>query len=193
MAFASALVFLSQENRDALVLAQGFSSNAMADFSRIMQIKSLRTLQCLLLLLLYSALSSSSALTWYISGLCSRMCMDLGLHSERTIAVSGKGESTEDEVDAKRRLFWVTYTFRVTRVNEQLAAWNDQALLLSDLTTFITEWWRYWYQNALLILHRPSPTISRPDPQTLLTCYSAAKSLIQLSFIRVHKGPTDFT
>ncbi|KAK7408707.1 hypothetical protein QQX98_009123 [Neonectria punicea] len=262
MAFASALVFLSQENRDALTLAQEFSSNAMADFSRIMQIKSLRTLQCLLLLLLYSVLSSSSAPIWYISGLCSRMCVDLGLHSERTIAVSGKGEATEDEVDAKRRLFWVTYTFErtlsimlgrpftlddstidvkfptkslptskrsqilhwlklqrlqseivgrlyigrdesshtqsdlstwVTGMNEQLAAWNDQALLLSDSTTFSTDWWRYWYQNALLILHRPSPTISRPDPQTLLTCYSAAKSLIQLSFIRVDKGLTDFT
>ncbi|KAH6962208.1 fungal-specific transcription factor domain-containing protein [Ilyonectria sp. MPI-CAGE-AT-0026] len=262
MSFASALVFLSQENRDALTLAQEFSSNAMAEFSSIMQIKSLHTLQCLLLLLLYSVLSSSSAPVWYISGLCSRMCVDLGLHSERTIAVSGKGEATEDEIDTKRRLFWVTYTFErtlsimlgrpftledstidvkfpttslptskrsqilhwlklqrlqseivsrlyisrdeasqtqadlskwVTEMNQQLATWNDQALLLSDSTSFNTDWWRYWYQNALLILHRPSPSISRPDPQTLHTCYNAAKSLIQLSFIRVNKGLTDFT
>lgn len=114
MSFASALVFLSQENRDALTLAQEFSSNAMAEFSSIMQIKSLHTLQCLFLLLLYSVLSSSSAPVWYISGLCSRMCVDLGLHSERTIVVSGKGEATEDEIDTKRRLFWVTYTFERT-------------------------------------------------------------------------------
>ncbi|KAH7121885.1 fungal-specific transcription factor domain-containing protein [Dactylonectria estremocensis] len=262
MAFASTLIFLSQENRDALTLAQEFSSNAMVEFSSIMQIKSLQTLQCLLLLLLYSVLSSSSAPVWYISGLCSRMCVDLGLHSERTIAVSGKGQATEDEIDTKRRLFWVTYTFErtlsimlgrpftledsaidvkfpmaslptnkrsqilhwlklqrlqseivsrlyinrdeslhtqadiskwVTEMNTQLAAWNDQALLLSDSTSFGTDWWRYWYQNALLILHRPSPTISRPDPQTLQTCYGAAKSLIQLSFIRVNRGLTDFT
>lgn len=78
-------------------------------------------------------------------------------------------------------------------MNQQLATWNDQALLLSDSTSFNTDWWRYWYQNALLILHRPSPTISRPDPHTLHTCYNAAKSLIQLSFIRVNKGLTDFT
>ncbi|KAF7551861.1 hypothetical protein G7Z17_g4691 [Cylindrodendrum hubeiense] len=262
MSFASSLVFLSQENRDALALAQEFSSNAMAEFSSIMQIKSLQTLQCLLLLLLYSVLSSSSAPVWYISGLCSRMCVDLGLHSERTIAVSGKGEATEDEIDTKRRLFWVTYTFErtlsimlgrpftledstidvkfpmtslptnrrsqilhwlklqrlqseivsrlyisrdegshppgdiskwVTEMNQQLAAWNDHALLLADSTSFSTDWWRYWYQNALLILHRPSPANSRPDTQTLHTCYNAAKSLIQLSFIRVNKGLTDFT
>ncbi|KPM44491.1 hypothetical protein AK830_g1986 [Neonectria ditissima] len=262
MAFASALVFLAQENRDALTLAQEFSSNAMADFSCIMQVKSLRTLQCLLLLLLHSVLSSSSAPIWYISGLCSRMCVDLGLHSERTLAVSGRGEATEEEVDTKRRLFWVTYTFErtlgimlgrpftlddstidvkfpntslptnkrsqilhwlklqrlqseivgrlymtrdessdsqgdlpawISGMNTQLAAWNDEALLLSDATSFSTDWWRYWYHNALLILHRPSPTLSRPDPQTLLTCYSAAKSLIQLSFVRVTKGLTDFT
>ncbi|KAH6876335.1 fungal-specific transcription factor domain-containing protein [Thelonectria olida] len=258
MSFASALVFLSQENRDALTLAQEFSSNAMTEFSAIMQVKSLRTLQCLLLLLLYSVLSSSSAPIWYISGLCSRMSVDLGLHSERTITVS----ATEDEIDTKRRLFWVTYTFErtlstmlgrpftlddstidvefpmsslpsskrsqilhwlklqrlqsdivsrlyisqaegprspgelsqwVAEMNQQLSSWHDQALQLSDSTSTSTDWWRYWYQNALLILHRPSPTNSRPSSQTLQTCYNAAKSLVQLSFIRVNRGLTDFT
>ncbi|KAF7558067.1 hypothetical protein G7046_g5870 [Stylonectria norvegica] len=262
MTFASSLVFLSQENRDALALAQGFCSNAMADFSTIMQLKGVRTLQCLLLLLLYSILSSSSAPVWYISGLCTRMCVDLGLHSERTIALSGKGQATEDEVDSKRRLFWVTYTFDRTlstmlgrpftlddatidvkfpqtslpvakrlqiihwlklqrlqseivsrlyiirddkshpkcdlstwtvEMTQQLAAWNDEALTLSEPTGPNMDWWRYWYQNALLILHRPSPTNSKPSSQTLLTCYEAAKSLIHLSFIRVNRGLTDFT
>ncbi|CAM1501199.1 Fc.00g103610.m01.CDS01 [Cosmosporella sp. VM-42] len=262
MTFASSLVCLSQENREALGLAQGFSSNAMAEFSTIMQIKGVRTLQCLLLLLLYSVLSSSSAPIWYISGLCMRMCVDLGLHSERTISVSGKGEATEDEIDTKRRLFWVTYTFDrtlsimlgrpftlddatidvkfpehslptgkrsqilhwlklqqlqseivsrlyiirdetshpqcnlstwIAEMTQQLATWNDETLSLTESTGPNIDWWRYWYQNALLILHRPSPTNSRPHSQNLLTCYGAAKSLIQLSFIRVNRGLTDFT
>lgn len=262
MTFASSLVFLSQENRDALGLAQGFSSNAMADFSTIMQVKSVRTLQCLLLLLLYSVLSSSSAPIWYISGLCMRMCVDLGLHSERTISISGQGNATREEIDTKRRLFWVTYTFDrslsimlgrpftlddatidvkfpdqslpvekksqvlhwlklqrlqsdivsrlyiirddkshstcdlttwIAQMTQQLAAWNDEAMNLTESGGPNIDFWRYWHCNALLILHRPSPASTGTHNQSQLTCYSAAKSLIQLSFIRVNRGLNDFT
>ena len=260
--FASSLVFLSQENREALGLAQGFSSNAMAEFSTIMQVKSVRTLQCLLLLLLYSVLSSSSAPIWYISGLCMRMCVDLGLHSERTISVSGKGKATQEEIDTKRRLFWVTYTFDrslsimlgrpftlddatidvefpeqslplgkkaqilhwlklqrlqsdivsrlyiirddkshsasdlstwIAEMTQQLAIWKDEAMTLTEPGGPNIDFWRYWHCNALLILHRPSPNNAETHKHGQLTCYEAAKSLIQLSFIRVNRGLTDFT
>ena len=111
MIFAISLLTLSKDNPRALTLAESFHGTAMADLTAVMQNKSLETLQCLFLLLLYSLLNSSAAPIWYISGLCTRMCIDLGLHSERTIRLSQSGVATDYEIDCKRRLFWVTYTF----------------------------------------------------------------------------------
>lgn len=262
--FTVSLVYLSHENPEALALAQSFNSNAMSDLSSIMQSKDIRTVQCLLLLLLSCLLNTSSAPIWYISGLCMRMCIDLGFHSERTIEISGAGP---EENDLKRRLFWVTFGFdrslstmlgRPFTVDDSkidvklpdrslpeksrsqilhwiklqqilskivsrtqpiqgsaskgsvdegsdivswtadmaraLSLWHDEAANLSDPSNFSLDWWRYWYQNALLVLHRPSskaPTLNNQD--SWATCYTAAKTTIQLTFIRANKGTGDST
>jgi hypothetical protein len=111
MVLSISLVYLAPESPESLGLARGFSSNAVTQLSTIMQSKSHRTLQCLLLLLLSSILNSTSSPIWYISGLCIRMTVDLGFHSEKTIKLQGRRIATEDEIDLKRRLFWVAYTF----------------------------------------------------------------------------------
>ncbi|CAK7212659.1 hypothetical protein SEUCBS140593_001577 [Sporothrix eucalyptigena] len=280
MVFAIALVVLSRENPESLGLAKSFSSAAMADFSTIMQRKNVRTLQCLLFLLLWSIIDSSSAPIWYISGLCMRMCVDLGFHSETTIRVSTgpNSSATESEMDVKRRLFWVTYTFDRTlgtllgrpftltdslidvqlpqhalsgakhdqilhwfklqqlqsqivyrlyslrddnKVSSQqnqhtrtpsapldmgadgtarwkadmaaqLRQWGAQATSLADPNGHTLDWWEYWHQNAILLLHRPSPLKPQLDADEADTCCTAAQHMIQLSFTRLQRGSADF-
>lgn len=53
--------------------------------------------------------------------------------------------------------------------------------------------WSYWYQNALLILYRPSPNNPVHGTEASSTCYTAAKNMIQSSFVRLHKGLMDFS
>ncbi|KAF4338663.1 purine utilization positive regulator [Fusarium beomiforme] len=115
MVLAISLMFMAGDHSESTVLSKGFTANAMSDIGLIMQTKNVQSLQCLLLLLLLSILDSSSAPVWYISGLCMRMCIDLGYHSETTIAISSSAVESEakkvSEADMKRRLFWVTYSF----------------------------------------------------------------------------------
>jgi hypothetical protein len=115
MVLAIPLISMAGNHEQSHALSKGLTANAMADVSLIMQTKNVQSLQCLLLLLLLSILDSSPAPVWYISGLCMRMCIDLGYHSERTISMSSSVDlnevHTEEEADTKRRLFWVTYSF----------------------------------------------------------------------------------
>lgn len=269
MVFAISLVSLSRENHESLAMSKGFTTNAMADLSLIMQTKNVQTMQCLLLLLLSSILDSSSAPVWYISGLCIRMCVDLGYHSEATILISSSesGNKTEqdNEADTKRRLFWVTYSFDRTlsillgrpftfddsmadihlpgssllphrrpqvlhwlelqrlqseivhklhvvrdsksrgdepeldlsswtiNMADRLEAWNAAAQSLTDSDGHDINWWGYWYRTALLILYRPSSSRPNLSGADMSSCYLAAKNLIQLSFLRISEGLTDFT
>ncbi|RGP58894.1 hypothetical protein FLONG3_11348, partial [Fusarium longipes] len=271
MVLAIPLMSMAGNHDESHALSKGFTANAMADVSLIMQTKSVKSLQCLLLLLLLSILDSSPAPVWYISGLCMRMCIDLGYHSERTISMSlsaGLDEAqTEQEADNKRRLFWIAYSFdrtfnillnrpftfdnlsvdinlpgcsltpdnrrqtlhwlelqrlqseivhklhttqKVAGGHEEedselelsrwtderaqsLKDWNRVAQTLADPYGYDVNWWGYWYKTVLLILYRPSllrPNLSTSDS---LSCYMAAKDLIQLSFLRISEGLADFT
>lgn len=82
---------------------------ASSHLGNALRTKDHRAVQCLLLVLLSSTLSSESAPMWYISGICMRMCVDLGYHSEQTIRYNAN-DTTDPELDVKRRLFWVAYT-----------------------------------------------------------------------------------
>ena len=265
MVLSISLVYLSRESPETMALARSFSSTAMTQLSTIMRVKNHQTLQCLLLLLLSSILNSMSAPVWYISGLSVRMCVALGFHSEKTIRLSGRRAGTDDEVDTKRRLFWVTYTFDRTlatmlgrpftleddkidvlfpnkclptsrkaqflhwlklqrlqseivhrlyttkenqdqsskeqsdlsnwtaAMTQKLLAWNEEAAGLAEPGACDLDWWRYWYHNAMLILHRPLPNNPRPPDKAVSTAYESAKNMIHLSFIRISKSSPDFT
>jgi hypothetical protein len=269
MVLSISLIFMSSDHDESLAISKGFTANAMADVSLIMQTKNVQSVQCLLLLLLLSILDSTSAPVWYISGLCMRMCIDLGYHSEKTIAISSSARESDvekvNEADTKRRLFWVTYSFDRTlnillgrpftfddftidihlpdqslvprkrrqilhwlelqqlqseivhklhtvrgdatrpdqeeaefsqwtnEMAQSLKAWNSVAQTLTDSDGHNINWWGYWYRTALLILYRPSPSRPNLNATDTLSCYLAAKDLIQLSFLRISEGLMDFT
>lgn len=271
MVLAIPLMSMAGDHDESHALSKDLTANAMVDVSHIMQAKNVQSLQCLLLLLLLSIVDSSSAPVWYISGLCMRMCIDLGYHSERTIAMSSSMGATdtrkEEEADIKRRLFWIACSFDRTfnvllgrpftfdslpvdvdlpgcsltptnrqqtlhwlelqrlqsvivhklhgtrdaidrhrtedlelelsqwtiKMAENLREWNSVAQTLADPCGYDANWWSYWHRTALLILYRPSslrPSLSSPET---LSCYVAAKELIQLSFLRISEGLADFT
>ncbi|KAJ0414073.1 fungal-specific transcription factor domain-containing protein [Aspergillus carlsbadensis] len=249
----------SNEDEDALTLAESLYSSAMSDLTKVMEHKGLETLQCLLLLVLYSLLHFSATPIWHISGLSMRMCIDLGLHSEGTIKASRDGKASDAEIDCKRRLFWATYTLdrtlsimlgrpftledkyidvaypelslpddkrkgtvhwiklqrlqsiAVSRSHvasdqqprsqstdtkdlaDELEAWNQEASVVTNTSRYNSDWWRYWYHNTLLILHRPSPNSTSLNMDYLSTCYTAAKNVIEGSFIRLHTDRLDVT
>jgi hypothetical protein len=269
MVLSISLIFMSSDHDESLAISKGFTANAMADVSLIMQTKNVQSVQCLLLLLLLSILDSTSAPVWYISGLCMRMCIDLGYHSEKTIAISSSARESDvervNEADTKRRLFWVTYSFDRTlnillgrpftfddftvdihlpgqslvpgkrrqilhwlelqrlqseivhklhtvrddvarpdqeetefsqwtnEMAQRLKGWNSVAQTLTDSDGHNINWWGYWYRTALLILYRPSPSRPNLNATDTLSCYLAAKDLIQLSFLRISEGLMDFT
>jgi hypothetical protein len=112
MVLAISVLSTAGDNPQALKLAEHYYDSAVTRLTSIMRKKDLSSLQCLLLFLLYSLKHSTRAPIWYISGLSMRMCVDLGLHSEKIIWMQKNGDSLASRVqaDTKRRLFWVTYS-----------------------------------------------------------------------------------
>ncbi|KAG8668239.1 hypothetical protein FPOAC2_07529 [Fusarium poae] len=271
MVLAIPLTSMAGDHEESEALSKDLTANAMADVSYIMQTKNVQSLQCLLLLLLLSIVDSAPAPIWYISGLCMRMCIDLGYHSERTIAMSFSADATEtskqEESDIKRRLFWIAYsldrTFNIllnrpftfdnlsedinlpgcsltpatrqqtlhwlelqqlqseivqrlhntrgvahshrtedsgsglsqwtNEMAQRLEQWHRPAQTLADPCGYDANWWNYWHRTTLLILYRPSMLRPSLSPSETLSCYMAAKELIQLSFLRINEGLADFT
>jgi len=63
-------------------------------------------LQAILLLVWYSLLNPNKGSIWFLIGLATRSCVDLGFHNEQNAPV----ESLDTlELDMRRRLFWCTY------------------------------------------------------------------------------------
>ncbi|KAJ6438888.1 Phosphate transporter [Purpureocillium lavendulum] len=126
MVLSIALHLVSRGNSQSRAMAESYRLNAMSQLGAIMKSRHHRTLQCLLLLLLSSVLNSKSAPMWYISGLCMRMCIDLGYHSEHTIQQPVTQQASVD-MDMKRRLFWVTYS-----LDRSLATTLGRPFFISD-------------------------------------------------------------
>ena len=55
--------------------------------------------------------------------------------------------------------------------------------------------WNFWYFNSILLLTRPSPKHPNLNVSNMLSCYSAAISIIQISFVQLNlkSGPISFT
>ena len=121
------LSLVAGDDSEAKVQAKTFNAYSMARLGSIMRIKSAQSLQCLLLLLLSALVNSTSAPIWTISGLCIRMVVDLGYHSETTICMQGRDTATGQEIALKRRLFWVSYT-----LDRSLATILGRPFTLSD-------------------------------------------------------------
>ncbi|EAW10684.1 putative C6 transcription factor [Aspergillus clavatus NRRL 1] len=68
----------------------------------------LRALQCLVLIAQYSLLTPTRTAAYWVVGMAVKLCQDLGLTDEATIAKSPSGGPLNPlEIDMRRRLFWI--------------------------------------------------------------------------------------
>ncbi|RYP26451.1 hypothetical protein DL767_008013 [Monosporascus sp. MG133] len=84
-------------------LADSYYLSAMQYFEDVLRPKDLKTLQCLLLLAQYSLLTPTRTAVYYIVGLATRICQQLGLADEKTIAI---GVTDPLTIDVRRRVSW---------------------------------------------------------------------------------------
>ena len=89
-------------------LADSYYLAAMAHVEAVIRPKDLRTLQCLILTAQYSLLTPTRTAIYYIVGLATRVCQQMGLTEEKTI-VSGVSMGLVDplQLDMRRRLAWI--------------------------------------------------------------------------------------
>ncbi|TVY32658.1 Positive regulator of purine utilization [Lachnellula occidentalis] len=106
MVLAISATILSRRLKISLPGA-GYCVTAMKLFDKIYLENSLRGLQCLLLLLVYTFHSSSLGLNvWYLNYQCISALLDLGLQRD---VKSGRGISVLEQ-ELRTRTFWVIYT-----------------------------------------------------------------------------------
>ncbi|RXK40030.1 fungal specific transcription factor [Tremella mesenterica] len=83
-----------------------FHAEAMKHLDAVFEEQSYVGLQAILLLVWYSLLNPEKGSIWFLVGLATRTCVDLGLHNEYNVNVA---QLDVLEFDMRRRLFWCTY------------------------------------------------------------------------------------
>jgi hypothetical protein len=92
-------------------LADSYYLAAMQHFEDVVRSKDLKTLQCLVLIGQYSLLTPTRTAVYFIIGLATRICQQLGLGEEKTIS-AGYDIGLVDPLtlDMRRRLSWIVTT-----------------------------------------------------------------------------------
>ncbi|KAB5536015.1 fungal-specific transcription factor domain-containing protein [Coniochaeta sp. 2T2.1] len=92
-------------------LADSYYLAAMQYFEDVVRSKDLKTLQCLILIGQYSLLTPTRTAVYFIIGLATRICQQLGLGEEKTIS-AGYDIGLVDPLtlDMRRRLAWIVTT-----------------------------------------------------------------------------------
>ncbi len=88
-------------------LPDSYYLNAMRRFEDVVRPQDLKTLQCLVLIGQYSLMTPTRTATYYVTGLATRICQQMGLGDESTIAV---GLFDARALDMRRRVSWVVTT-----------------------------------------------------------------------------------
>ncbi|KAH8808239.1 fungal-specific transcription factor domain-containing protein [Xylogone sp. PMI_703] len=89
-------------------LADSYYLAAMAYIEDVIRPKDIKTLQCLVLIAQYSMLTPTRTAIYYIVGLATRLCQQLGLTEEKTIAQGvSMGLVNPLQLDMRRRLAWI--------------------------------------------------------------------------------------
>jgi hypothetical protein len=92
-------------------LADSYYLAAMQHFEDVIRPKDLKTLQCLVLAGQYSLLTPTRTAVYYIAGLATRICQQLGLGEEKTISAGyNLGLIDPQALDMRRRLAWIVTT-----------------------------------------------------------------------------------
>ncbi|ODV97284.1 hypothetical protein PACTADRAFT_39566, partial [Pachysolen tannophilus NRRL Y-2460] len=91
-------------------ISEGFRTSALKFIESVYSSPDrLEALQSILLLTLYSIMRPAVPGVWYVLGSALRLVVDLGLHTEKSVA--SRSESSDSfTLDMKRRLFWCTYS-----------------------------------------------------------------------------------
>ncbi|KAI0485105.1 hypothetical protein GGR56DRAFT_58849 [Xylariaceae sp. FL0804] len=97
---------ISMQKLDATYagLADSYYLAAMQYFEDVVRPKDIKTLQCLVLIGQYSLLTPTRTAVYYVVGLATRICQQLGLADEKTIAL---GADDALALDMRRRLSWI--------------------------------------------------------------------------------------
>ncbi|PGH01551.1 hypothetical protein AJ80_08985 [Polytolypa hystricis UAMH7299] len=88
-------------------LADSYYLAALSFLDPTIRRMDLATLQCFALIAQYSLLTPTRTAAYWIVGMAVKLCQDLGLCDEATIATSPNGPLDCLEVDMRRRLFWI--------------------------------------------------------------------------------------
>jgi hypothetical protein len=89
-------------------LADSYYLAAMGYMEDVIRPKDIRTLQCLVLVAQYSLLTPTRTAIYYIVGLATRLCQQLGLTEEKTITQGvSLGLVNPLQLDMRRRLSWI--------------------------------------------------------------------------------------
>jgi hypothetical protein len=95
-------------------LADSYYLAAMAYMEDVIRPKDMRTLQCLVLVAQYSLLTPTRTAIYYIVGLATRLCQQLGLSEEKTITQGvSMGLVNPIQLDMRRRLSWIVLSMEL--------------------------------------------------------------------------------
>jgi hypothetical protein len=87
-------------------LADSYYLAALPYLDAIVRPMDLKTIQCFVLIAQYSLLTPTKIPVYYLIGLATRMCQQLGLNEEKTV-VQSVTELDPIQKDMRRRLFWI--------------------------------------------------------------------------------------
>lgn len=89
-------------------LADSYYLAAMTHMEDVIRPKDLKTLQCLVLIAQYSLLTPTRTAIYYVVGLATRLCQQLGLTEEKTITSGySLGLINPLQLEMRRRLSWI--------------------------------------------------------------------------------------
>ncbi len=89
-------------------LADSYYLAALSHLERAVRPMNLRTLQCFALIAQYSLVTPTRTASYWVVGLATRLCQELRINEEKTIALDEAGNRLDPlQVDMRRRLFWI--------------------------------------------------------------------------------------
>jgi len=100
-------ISLQRTSAEYAGLADSFYLAALKYLEDAVKPMNVRTIQCFILIGLYSLLTPTRTAVYYVIGLATRLTQALGLCEEKTITLGADGQPANClEVDMRRRLFW---------------------------------------------------------------------------------------
>ena len=89
-------------------LADSYYLAALPYLEKIVRARNIGTLQCFALIAQYSMTTPTRTAAYWVVGLAAKLCQELQMTEEATVACDGDGQPLDVlEADLRRRLFWI--------------------------------------------------------------------------------------